>query len=267
MNKLTGVSETLLIPLYAKFLETQRKDGIIKDEKSLEVVNQLDFDLNKFSQNFWSTQISCAIRTEILDQAVKKFLEKKPDAVIVNLGAGLCTRFFRLDNGSVRWFELDLPPVKQVWEKVYRETDRHVFLAYSVLDFSWLEEIKPFAKLPILFIAEGLFMYLQEEDVKRIFTEINQNLPQAEILFEALSPIITSNSNRHAAVSKTDAVFNWGINSGKELENWEQNLHFIEEWYYVDRYRRRWRWLQLFKYLPILRKSMKIVRVGFSEAS
>jgi O-methyltransferase involved in polyketide biosynthesis len=263
MEKLTGVSETLLIPLYAKFLETQRKDGIIKDEKSIEVVNKLYFDYEKFSKGFWSTQVSCAVRTEILDQAVGEFIKINPEAVIVNLGAGLCTRFFRLDNGTIKWFDLDLPPVKQVWEKVYKETDRHRFLAYSVLDFSWLEEINSFAKLPILFIAEGLFMYLQEKDIKHIFTEINNNFPQAEILIEALSPIITSNSKRHAAVSKTDAVFRWGINTGKELETWDKNIHFLEEWYYVDRHSSRWRWLQLFKYIPFLRKSMKIIRLGF----
>ncbi|MEH2080295.1 MAG: class I SAM-dependent methyltransferase [Nostoc sp.] len=266
MEQLTGVSETLLIPLYAKFLETQREDGIIKDEKSSEIINQLNLDLKKFSQGFWSTQISCAVRTEILDQAVDEFLAKNPEAVVVNLGAGLCTRFSRLNNNVIRWFELDLPQVKPVWEIVFEETERHKFLAYSVLDFSWIKEIKPFVKSPILFIAEGLLMYLSEEEVKRLFREINQSFPQAEILFEALSPIITSNSQRHAAVSKTDAVFQWGIQTGKELETWDKNIQFIQEWYYVDRHSSRWRWLQLFKYVPFLRKSMKIIRISFRAA-
>jgi O-methyltransferase involved in polyketide biosynthesis len=36
MEKLSGVSETLLITLYFRYLETLREDGIIRDEKAVE---------------------------------------------------------------------------------------------------------------------------------------------------------------------------------------------------------------------------------------
>jgi O-methyltransferase involved in polyketide biosynthesis len=54
-------------------------------------------------------QISIAVRTEILDNATKEFMNKFPDAVIINIGCGLDTRFSRMDNGKVRWYDLDLP--------------------------------------------------------------------------------------------------------------------------------------------------------------
>lgn len=54
-----------------------------------------------------------SVRIEILDEAVGKFLEKNPDSVIVNLDSGLCTRFGRIDNGEVLWYDLDLAELVQ----------------------------------------------------------------------------------------------------------------------------------------------------------
>ena len=39
MQKLSGVSETLLITLYLRAMESQRPDALIKDEKAVELVS------------------------------------------------------------------------------------------------------------------------------------------------------------------------------------------------------------------------------------
>lgn len=44
VQKLKGVPETLLIPLWAKATETKRSKPIIKDEKALEIMEQIDYD-------------------------------------------------------------------------------------------------------------------------------------------------------------------------------------------------------------------------------
>lgn len=40
---LTGIPETLLIPLYQRAQEAQRPDAMLKDDKAVEIVNQLKF--------------------------------------------------------------------------------------------------------------------------------------------------------------------------------------------------------------------------------
>lgn len=257
--------ETLLIPLYCKFLEVQRQDGLLKDDKVVEIVQQLNCDFNKFaSSNTWSSQVGVAVRTKILDQATRAFLSGNPYAVVVNLGAGLCTRFWRVDNGSVRWFELDLPEVKQVWSQVFTETDRHRYLTYSILDFDWIDELRPLRDSPFLFIAEGLFMYFEPQAVKRVIAEVQLYFPQSEMLIDAISPLIAKRTKQHPQVSKTDAVFKWGINTGQELETWNQNIHFIQEWYYLDQHGDRWRWMKWMRYIPPLRKAFKIMHIRFN---
>ena len=124
-GKIAGVPETLLIPLYCRAMETQRPDGIIKDGKAVEMVQSIDYDFSRFDKARGS-QVGVAIRTEILNEGVRAFTGKHPDATVVNLGAGLCTRFTRVDNGRVTWYELDLPEVIELRRKFFAEMELHI---------------------------------------------------------------------------------------------------------------------------------------------
>jgi len=44
---LNDISETLLIPLYYRAMETQRPDAMIKDDKAVTMVNQLDCNFSR----------------------------------------------------------------------------------------------------------------------------------------------------------------------------------------------------------------------------
>ena len=41
---LSGVAETLLLPLYIRALESQRPDALLKDDKAVALVKQMDYD-------------------------------------------------------------------------------------------------------------------------------------------------------------------------------------------------------------------------------
>ncbi len=59
-------------------------------------------------------RINSAIRAFHLDSAVKQFIRQYPDATIVNIGAGLDTTFFRVDNAKIFWYDLDLPDTMEL---------------------------------------------------------------------------------------------------------------------------------------------------------
>lgn len=48
-------------------------------------------------------------RTLVFDELVEDFIDRNPDCTIVNIARGLDTRFYRMDNGKLRWYNLDLP--------------------------------------------------------------------------------------------------------------------------------------------------------------
>jgi O-methyltransferase involved in polyketide biosynthesis len=186
VTELQEVSETLLITVYLRNLETKREDGIIKDNKSVEIVDSINYDFSKFDSQL--NQAIIAIRTKIIDEVVTNFISQNPNATVVSLGTGLSTRFFRVDNGSVNWFGIDLPRVKPVWDNLIGESERFQYLTYSILDFDWIEKIKAITSNKILFVAEGLLLYLSEPEVKQLIIELKTNFSGSEII-----PVLKNN--------------------------------------------------------------------------
>lgn len=260
VNKLIGVPGTLLYVLRARYMETQRGDGVINDPKSVEIMEAIDYDFSKFEVP-WSMQISVCVRMEIFDEVTMKFLKENPDSVVVNLGCGLDTRFPRVDNGQVLWYDLDLPDVIEIRKNFFQETERTRFIAKSVLDFTWIKEIPKNRKT--LFLAAGLFPYFTEDQVKSIIKTLKTNFPNSELLFEAISPWVAWISHGTPDVKGVYAIFKWGIRTGKSLEKWDNGIQFLKEWYHVYRYPNRWKYIGLFRFIPLVGKMVKIVHVRF----
>ncbi|QYO67961.1 class I SAM-dependent methyltransferase [Leptolyngbya sp. 7M] len=269
-NQLTGVAETLTITLYARAIETQRPDPILCDPKAVEIAKSLDYDFSKYEKG-WGSQLGCVIRVRAIDRIVQNFLETHPSAVIINLGAGLCTRFSRVDNGEVRWYEVDFPEVIALRRKFFQENDRYRFIAKSMLDFTWMDAIQREANQPMLILYEGVSMYLSEADNRTLLQHIETRFAPVEVLFDVISRKRSQSSKEHDTVSKTNAEFKWGIDHSKELETWSPQIKLKSEEFYLAQfldYPQRlpivWRIVaQLFPSIPLalFKNSGRIVRL------
>ncbi len=105
MNKngpklLDGVAKTLLIPLYTRANESQKIDGMIHDEKAIEIVKRMDFDFTHLKLH-GHDEVAIILRMKHFDGKVRDFLTRFPRACVVHIGCGLDTRFERVDNGQV----------------------------------------------------------------------------------------------------------------------------------------------------------------------
>ena len=265
VSELQEVSETLLITLYLRNRETKRENGIIKDYKSVEIINSVNYDFSKYKSQYASklNQAIISIRTEIIDQFVINFIAQHSHATIVNLGTGLCTRFFRIDNGLINWFGIDLPRVKPVWDKLIGESERHQYLAYSILDFEWIKKIKETKSKKILFIAEGILMYFSEIEVKQLIDAIKDNFPNSELIFDSLGLFLVQNSQINSCASKINVSYKWGIKDLTEIEAWNRGIELANRWYCFDRHKCRLGWLGLLSYIPMLRRQIKIGHIRF----
>jgi len=101
----------------------------------------------------------------------------------VELGCGLSSRFSRIDNDAVEWYDLDLPEVIEIRKQFFQETTRSHMIASSVLDFRWIEQLVA-TKKKILFVAEGLLMYFHGDDVKSLILKMQQQFPGCELVCE-----------------------------------------------------------------------------------
>ncbi|HSD85809.1 MAG TPA: class I SAM-dependent methyltransferase [Anaerolineae bacterium] len=257
---ITDVVETLVLPLYLRAREAQRRAAIIQDEKSTEAVRQLDYDFTWIDQlpGVMSSQVAMAIRTEIFDDVARGFLQRHPAGTIVNLGAGLCTRFYRLANEQAHWVELDFEPVIEMRRRLFPDTPRHVSLACSVLDFAWMERVKQFRPEdgPILFIAEGVLYYLELTDVKQLLLATRQHFTPSELVFDAVGPVMIKSINRGPLSKRFNTIVHWGVRDFREVEQWCSGLRFLESWSYLDRHTKRWGMMKLIKWIPPLKQQL-----------
>jgi O-methyltransferase involved in polyketide biosynthesis len=112
------------------------------------------------------------LRTLIIDWWVRQFLAAHPEGMVVELGVGLNTRFERTDNGTGRWIELDLPDTVELRRRFFADTGRRRMVAGSVLDEDWMDTVAA-EPGPYLFVAEGVLVYLPEDDVTRTLSRIS----------------------------------------------------------------------------------------------
>lgn len=264
--ELGDVQETLLIPLYLRAMESRRPDAIIRDPTASRIVESISYDFTRFGQP-WHIQMEVAVRTEILDQQVGRFINRHPDGIVVNLGAGLDGRFFRLDNGRINWYELDMPDAIDLRRQYFPPAERNRLLPKSMFDWEWIDGIEASSEQPVMLVAEGLFCYFDEDSIRELFQNIADRLPGAEILFQSISPRYVGKHSRVPAVNATRAALKWGIASGRELEAWDPRYEFLDEWTFIDRHRGRWRWMRYASWLPpvrrLLREVWKITHLRF----
>ena len=123
---LSGVSETMLVPLYSRALENNRENPAFYDKTAIEIINNLDYDFaerfkeSKNKMNFWG----CAARTIILDDEVSKYIKNNPECSVINLACGLDDRFSRVDNGKIKWYNIDFENVISLRNKLIDNHDR-----------------------------------------------------------------------------------------------------------------------------------------------
>ncbi len=200
---LSGVTETMLVPLYSRALEAERMNPQFIDETAVKVMDSLDYDFKKKfkdstnKMNFWG----CCARTVIIDDFARDFIQKNPDCSVVNIGCGLDDRFSRVDNGRLVWYNIDLPEVMELRNKLIEKNDRIVNISVSVFDYSWMERVAN--KENLLVIAEGVLMYMAEWMVK--------------------------NQKVHDTVRSTGAVFKWGVKESRDFESDIPDYELVED--------------------------------------
>ena len=265
-NRFQGITETMLIPLWAKAMETQSESPMIVDHKAVEMVNRIDYDFSKFKRGSL-TQVGVSVRTLLFDEIVRAFAKGRDQAVIVNLGAGLDTRRHRLALANACWHDVDVAEAMAWRRAFFSEDDTWRFIEKSIFDYSWMEDIP--ADQPPLILAEGLFMYFPQERWRPLFQAMADKFPGADLYFEMLAPIMVGMSRRHDTVKMTADVpeFLWGIKRSADLNAWSPNIRFVEEWNYFDHHKARWGAFGVVARLPLLRPwfASRIVHVRFGD--
>jgi len=243
-KKLTGIPITAFFPLYGRAKETNRKNCLFQDPYAVKIMEQIDFDFSIY-ENMSVTKkkemlTGIAVRTRILDDYTKEFFSKYPDGLVVNIGCGLDTRFFRLDNGKINWIDVDLSEIIKLREKLFEKRERYKMLAVSVLEPNWLNEIAVKEGKMVMIIAEGTLMYFEEKEVKALFNQLIAKFQKAILNFEVMGSKLQGKVHPSVAVLGIDVKCPWGIKDIESLESWNPKMRFVKTTSLMDQYRERW---------------------------
>ena len=210
---LTGASETLLLPLHARAEHTLSARPRFEDRAAVDLIARLDYDFSEARRDRLMSD-GVILRTLTLDPLVSGFLATHPGATVVNIACGLDTRFHRLDDGVVTWYDLDLPDVIALRRRLLGEDERHRTIAASALDPAWPAQVE--AAGDVLVVIEGLSMYLTEEQVRGLMDIIAGSLPGATVLIEVM-PRLFQRYGRERSVVATGARFTYGCSDAEEF--------------------------------------------------
>ncbi len=225
---LKAEQETLLITLYSKAVNVPA--GLPRGSKARQILEQLEYDFSALRVPL-GTRLTVCLRAMKLDDIARDFLHDLPDCVVLHLGCGLDNRFQRVDNGRVEWYDLDLPDVIALRRRFYEECERCHMIASSVTDLEWTRFVSAQGR-PVLVIAEGLLMYLEEPDIKALLLKLQAEYPGCSLAFDAYSPQVVRRISAHPSIQRTGATIQWGIDDARQIEAWGEGIRLNEEWYF-----------------------------------
>ncbi|HSB67340.1 MAG TPA: class I SAM-dependent methyltransferase, partial [Anaerolineales bacterium] len=243
--------------LYLRATEARKPDPILKDSHAVQLVDEIDYDFSRFKLNPLD-QVAAILRVRQFDRLTQDFIARNPYPVVVHIGCGFDTRFERVDNGQVEWYDMDLPEVISLRQQLIPSSERNHILGCSVFDLSWLEAVPFQTGNRYLFLAEGVFPYFTQEQVKQLFLVLADKYPDSELVCDGMSSFMLRLHNLELVASKVGARLQWGLKNGHEPEAWGINIHLISEWFYFDEPEPRLGAFKLMRYLPLFNKGVGI---------
>jgi O-methyltransferase involved in polyketide biosynthesis len=271
------VTETGMLTFFCHVIESRRSDPILLDEKANEIGRQLipvfenstsrllrDLAKGKVKEEL---VVHINLRAKRYDEYAVSFLVENPDGMIVNIGCGMDSRFHRIDNGRVTFFDLDLPDMIEFKRHFYKENDRYHLVAASVFEAAWMDRVKKIGKRPVLFMAEGVFMYLDPVKVKDLVLKLQARFLGSELVCEVVTELFTRKPwnrmvalklNKQVGVGK-GAAFVFGVRNSRAMETWNSGIEYLDDWSYFDTRHPRLGWVGIMGKMKFLRNTQYTV--------
>lgn len=231
---LGNVQTTMLLPLWGRAVESKKDKPLLVDQTAVRIIDAVDYDFSTLTDNLSDlTQMAWIMRSLCIDEAIKAFLEKYPGGTIVNIGCGMDTTFERVDNGTLLWYDLDLPDVIALRRQFIPETGRSKTIAASFLDENWPNEIT--VHDGVFWICCGVFYYFTEAEVKGFLKRLTDRFPGSEIFFDVSSPRGVKIANKMViknAGMDERSYLTWGLAHPRDLLAWDSRFRILDTLFY-----------------------------------
>ncbi|MGH3828917.1 MAG: class I SAM-dependent methyltransferase [Pseudonocardiaceae bacterium] len=225
-RELTPAQESLFLTLYLRGLDRGSPDPILGDTVSAEIADKIDYDFTRQKVQY-SLVLDLALRTKKLDDLIRAFVAKHPNAVVLDLGCGLDPRVLRCDlPSSTDWYDVDFPVVVGIRKRFLPHASHTI--GADLTTHGWLDDIP--AKRPTMIVADGLMAFLSGHAYQAMTRALTAHFSTGEFAFNAYTPLVMRLGNYSGTFKALHArTAGEGINDPHEPENWGARLVLIEE--------------------------------------
>ncbi|MCH9734306.1 MAG: class I SAM-dependent methyltransferase [Actinomycetia bacterium] len=233
VSGLKPIEQTALLTEYCRALDSRAARPILGDPLAHDTVSQIDFDFSSLAATP-SVVALVALRAKMLDERISRFIAENPQAVVIDLGAGLNSAVVRVDPPpTVDWYSVDLPAVIALREALLPPSVGDQSVAASLLEPGWADTIP--AGRPTMAFADGLVAFLDEAEAIALVRGIAGHFNYGVIAFNDYGPVSKANqligglaTSRKANSPHSQWRFR-GFKNARHPESWHNGLALIEE--------------------------------------
>lgn len=246
---LKDVAKTAVWTLRARADEHLQAHALFRDDKAIEWIQRIPWpeELDEWYSDYAQTGIS--IRTRVFDDLVRKHLDHMDQPLVVELGCGLSSRYHRIGQGYSCWLDFDLPDVIRVRHELAPDSDTHLNIEGSLLDYSWMEVVKKQQAGELILVAEGLLMYFDRDQVLALLQELKRQFPGAVFIFDTQGEKAKKMNERFT--QKVNAPLKWVARNARDLR--ELPLDIVSITSLFGHYPQRLGMARFLRWLPPMR--------------
>lgn len=227
---LSSTASTLLITLYSR-ASMSKNNMILEDKKAEEIISLAGYDQKKLKVSK-KLQTLLTLRAYIIDEYAKDFINKhNGNCNIIQLGCGLDSRYMRINNDRVDWYDLDFYGTIQLRKKYYKNYKNYKMIESNVCNLSWIDQIENLNR-PTLIIGEGLFMYLTKEENKHVLSGVCEKIKSCEVIMDVFNTPSVAFSKFAPSLRRVHANLKFGFNHYKTIEKMCPLKHLSTVYYY-----------------------------------
>ncbi|HEY1989252.1 MAG TPA: SAM-dependent methyltransferase [Acidimicrobiales bacterium] len=174
---LRNVSDTALLVANMRAVETMRQHPLFRDPFAHLLAGERGRRIAPIRSRLVPSGAVVA-RTALLDELILHAVEANKCAQILNFGAGLDTRPYRLSlPEDLRWIEVDLPAILDYKSELLKSEQPRCQLKRTSVDLADSSARQAFFRQvldgrPTLVVCEGLLPYLRPDDVAGIADDL-----------------------------------------------------------------------------------------------
>ncbi|GAB3213678.1 class I SAM-dependent methyltransferase [Marinactinospora thermotolerans] len=233
---LSPVERTLVVTLIGRARDERRSVPFLGDPVPAALLERLDVDPGRVGVG-GTVALATALRSVMLDRAVRSFLATHRDAVVVELGAGLETRRHRIRPGSeVDWYDVELPAAAELRrallppEPLSPEGARAHLVAADVTAAGWLAGLP--RNRPTIVVADGLVGLLPPDGARAMLTALAGHFHDGELVFNAYPRLVARTVGAQPMMRRLGiprGYRGFGFDQPRAVEALAPGLVFVDE--------------------------------------